>query len=503
MRRDAWLVFAVAVGLYLPTARHGFVQDDRMIVALNPAAHSVGAALRAIDDPYWPPPSQAGMWRPFTILSFALDWTLGGGRPGWLHVANALWHGVASVLLFWVLARWLPPLSATAAALVFAVHPVHVEAVASIVGRADLMSATATFGAVLAVRSRRWTGALALAAAAMLVKETGIAVSVATLLYCWLDREVGRPPAWFVAGLAAVTGAYLVGWRTISEPTVTYVAAPFIGATVVDRVTLALSAVWRAATLLVWPARLSADYGPQVIAVPVGFTIGALGGCAIIALVITTVWRYRQQMPHLAWGAAAAALVYFPTSNLLFASGVVLAERTLYAAAVVPAMLVGLLVGRVDRLAGRQAALVFTTVVVGTLLIRAAARLPAWRSNRAFLVTLLVEHPESAHAHFWAAGVYAAIGDTAGARASFNRSIALFDRDPHVLGVAATFHLDQGDSVAAASLARRARRILPRERESLRVALRLAQAAGDTARAAALADSILRWYPGAQDLYQQ
>ncbi|PYO91425.1 MAG: hypothetical protein DMD58_04395 [Gemmatimonadetes bacterium] len=128
MRRELVLVFVAAVALFLPTVRYGVVQDDRAIIASNPAAHSIGAALRAFDDPYWPRETGAGLYRPVTILSYAVDWTISGGRPGWLHVMNALWHGLATVLLVMLLARWLPTLGAAAAGLVFAWHPVHVEA---------------------------------------------------------------------------------------------------------------------------------------------------------------------------------------------------------------------------------------------------------------------------------------------------------------------------------------------------------------------------------------
>jgi len=488
--KAAWLVFAVAVGLYLPTARYGYVQDDWAIVARNPAAHTVAAALAAVDDPYWRRPSEAGLWRPLTIVSFAVDWTLGGGRAGWLHIANALWHGLASVLVLAVLARWLAPRAAAAAALVFAVHPVHVEAVAGLVGRAELLVAVALLAGILAARRGWWVAVLLLAAAAMLAKESGVVVSVAILLYCWLDAEVARPPVWLMAGLPIATVGYLVLWRAVGGVATADVAAPFIGVTAGERLALALPAVYRAATLLVWPADLSADYGPQVIPVRAGVTSAALGGLGVIVAVVAVAWRYRRRAPHVAWAAGAAALTYLPTSNLLFPSGVVLAERSLYVAAILPAAAVGAIVARLSRGAGPRAAVAVSALVVGLLLVRAAARLPAWRSDRAYLVTLLTEHPESARGHFWAAGVYGAMGDTAGTRASYDRAIELFDRDPYVLGAAARFRLDRGDTVAAGVLAERARTILARERESLRVAYLLAQAAGDTARAAALADSL-------------
>jgi len=79
--KSALVVFVAAVALYLPTVRYGFVQDDRAIIAGNPAAHSVGAALRALGALYWPPESGAGLYRPAAILSYAVD-SLPSSRPG-------------------------------------------------------------------------------------------------------------------------------------------------------------------------------------------------------------------------------------------------------------------------------------------------------------------------------------------------------------------------------------------------------------------------------------
>src|SRR6185503_110581 len=184
--RGAVVACLAAIVLYLPTVRYGFVQDDRAIIASNPAAHSIGAALRAFDDPYWPPESGAGLYRPATILSYAVDWTLSGGSPGWLHLMNALWHGLATLLVVLVLTRWLSPVAAAVAGLVFAWHPVHVEGVASLVGRAELLAAVGIFAALLAARRAWWVAAVACAALAMLSKEHGIIAGVAILLDYWL-----------------------------------------------------------------------------------------------------------------------------------------------------------------------------------------------------------------------------------------------------------------------------------------------------------------------------
>ncbi len=216
MKRELLLVFVAALALYLPAAGYGFVQDDRAIIVSNPAAHSIPAALAAFDDPYWPRGSGAGLYRPLTILSYAVDWTVSDGSPGWFHVMNALWHGLATVLLTVILMRWLPTLAAIGAGLVFAWHPVHVEAVASLVGRAELLAAVGIFGAVLAARREQWTVSVLCAVAAMLSKEHGVIAPVVILFDNWLQgSEARRLPLGFLVALGATTVGFLAAWFVI------------------------------------------------------------------------------------------------------------------------------------------------------------------------------------------------------------------------------------------------------------------------------------------------
>jgi hypothetical protein len=512
MTRPALAAAAVAVLLYLPTARYGFVQDDRAIIAANPAAHSLGAAVRAFDDPYWPPPSAGGLYRPLTILSLALDWTVSGGRAGWLHVANALWHGLATLLVVVLLARWLPPVAALAAGLCFAVHPVHVEGVASLVSRTELLTAVAALGAVLAARRRSWVWAAALSGAAMLSKEHGVVVGALILLDDWLDGGISYPKA-FYAALGAITLGYLAVWMSVGSAAAGDAAPPFQYANGAERIAIALPAVLRAATLMVWPLDLSADYNPQVIPAGAGFTLAAVGGFVVVVAVPVLVVALRRRAPAVAFTAGAAALTYLPTSNLLFASGVVLAERNLYVAVMLVAASLGQLVGgrplvpplpkgEGDRGRGPGVMLLAAVLLCGLLGARSLDRLPAWRDNRTHLLTLLTEHPESYRAHASAAAVLAGVGDTAGARRHYATADSLFPSDPHLIGARAFFLGGVGDTLAAGSLARRARGLDPRQPMALRVEVLLALARGQAALAAALADSAGRWHSEEQSWYR-
>ncbi len=497
------IVFAAAVALYLPTVRYGFVQDDRAIIAGNPAAHSVGAALRAFDDPYWPPESGAGLYRPATILSYAVDWSVSGGRPGWLHLMNALWHGLAAVLLMLVLARWLPPLGAAAAGLVFACHPVHVEGVASLVGRAELLAAVGILAAVLAARRGWWIGAVLCAALAMLSKEHGVIAGVAILLDNWLQGpEHRRYPVGLWIALAIVTVGYLGAWLAIGRAGASDVAAVFIGRGALGRLAVALPAVARAAWLLVWPASLSADYGPQVIPARTSLSLAAgLGALVVVAVPLLMIWC-RRRAPAVAFAAALAALSYLPTSNLVFPSGVVLAERNLYLAVALVAALVGTALAWAESRPGlRRGGLAAIGVLALACGGRSLARLPAWRDNRSQLLTLLAEHPESYRAHASAAAVLAGLRDTAGARREYHVADSLFAGDPHLDAAHALYLLGLGDTAVAAPLVRRARATMPDERIAMRAQFLLDLARGDRPGARAVADSARGRYPWEESWY--
>ena len=135
------------------------------------------------------------------------------------------------------------------------------------------------------------------------------------------------------------------------------------------------------------------------------------------------------------------------------------------------------------------------------LAVRSVERLPAWADNRAFLLTLLADHPESYRAQQSAAAVLAGIGDRAGARRAFATADSLFGGDPHCKAEYAFFVLGQGDTAIAARLSRAARAILARERVALRVDFGLERLRGHPARAAAIADTAVRWFPSERPWY--
>jgi hypothetical protein len=279
------------------------------------------------------------------------------------------------------------------------------------------------------------------------------------------------------------------------------VAPPFIEAGVGQRLANALPAVLRATELLFWPASLSVDYGPQVIPFRTGVSAAAVIGGLIVLGVLALAVGARKRAPAVSFAALAAAVAYLPSSNLLFASGIVLSERDLYLPVILPATLFGAgVVWALERWP-RVRVLVPTTVVLGVLAGRGLLRLPAWTDNRTFLVTLLADHPESAFGQQSAAAVFAGMGRAGEARAAYARADSLFGGNPRFAAGFALFLVDQGDTAEAARLVRRVRAREPREPVAMRVEYLLARARGLPLVAAAIADTAGSWYPWERSWY--
>jgi len=134
---------------------------------------------------------------------------------------------------------------------------------------------------------------------------------------------------------------------------------------------------------------------------------------------------------------------------------------------------------------------------------RSLIRMPAWSDNRAQVLTLLVEHPESYRGHASAAAVLAGRGDTAGARHQYHLADSLFAGDPYLDASHAIFLLGIGDTAAAAPLVARIRRrsVGVADRTGLRARFLFELQRGDRSRAFAVRDSALARFPGDEAWY--
>ncbi|ALC38086.1 CG4341 [Drosophila busckii] len=183
----------LAFALYLNTLNAGFVYDDRRAILANGDVSGAAPWQRSFGNDFWGTPltdsGSHGSWRPLCVLSFRLNYVLGGGFAPWgFHLVNNLLHCMATALVVRVARTLLASFWAVlATGALFAVHPIHTEAVAGVVGRADVAACVCYLLTYLAyLRHIRWRESadprqwlaliltLLFALAALLCKETAI-----------------------------------------------------------------------------------------------------------------------------------------------------------------------------------------------------------------------------------------------------------------------------------------------------------------------------------------
>ena len=440
-RRVAWVSAGVACAVYLIALRNGWALDDYHLVVRNPAAHSVWAALGALFSPYWPLQGEqsAGLYRPLATLTYAVDWAISGGRPWWFHLTNLLLHGLVTALLAVVALRWLPPLGALAAGVVFAIHPVHVEAVANVIGRTEMLAALGLLAAVLAARRYRaadppgrprWLVLTLLATGlALAAKEHAVVTIVVLGLDHWLDAPATRRPAGdLYLAVATLTLAWLFLWQAIAGPLAAGSAiVPLQNLPAGQRLATVIPAQLDVVRLLAWPFDLSADYSPQVVPIRLAWSLVASLALVTSSAMLGLGLAARRRAPALTFGILAGAATYLPSSNLLFTSGVTLAERNLYVAAIAPALAVGCVVAWATMRHRLRIAVTAVALGCAAFAVRAVTRVPFWRDSRTVVIESIVQHPEDFLAHAWLGDVLLLTGDSTRALAQHLVAMELYD----------------------------------------------------------------------------
>jgi hypothetical protein len=426
-RSGALLTGAAAVVVYVAALRLGFAYDDVALIPQNPRVHSLGNALRVFAWPYWGG-SELAIYRPLTTLTFLLDWAASSGRPAWFHFTNLLWNAGACMLGFLLLAELFTLPAALFGALIFAVHPAHVEAVANVVGRAEMIGAVFLFGACLLwvrrteTSQRRLAAVGALFGLALLAKES-TAMLPALLVLLDFARSRWRLERASVAGyartewpLAAVCAMVLACYIALRFAVLGRFGPAQLDPALegsADRVLTALQAWPQFARLAFFPRTLLADYSPRIILPAVSWTTSAALGAAILAALLAgSISAARRGHARSALGLFWFPITILPVSNLIVPIGIVVAERTLY----IPlfALAIGAAAAAERLAAGRRVApqlgFGIAAAVVALLCARTITRVPEWNSTDSVFAALLRDRPDSFRAHWH----FARVARTAG-----------------------------------------------------------------------------------------
>jgi hypothetical protein len=149
----------------LPTLRASFIYDDTTVIRDNAVLRGWGALVHVWSSPYWSGDGgeALGLYRPVQQVLLAFVWNLGHGAALSFHTYAILLAVITAIGAWFLLRRGVGFAAAVLGAIWFAVHPLHVEAIASVANTSELVVALATIGLVLTLargagRTREQTG---------------------------------------------------------------------------------------------------------------------------------------------------------------------------------------------------------------------------------------------------------------------------------------------------------------------------------------------------------
>jgi len=411
----------------------GFCYDDIVAIEKNPDVLNTKGLeptswWQVFQHDYWGTPVTDGMshksYRPLAILSFRLDMlvaeTLGVPGAAWVfHFFNALFYAVTCwMVVKYMLASVTPHagMSVLLSGLWFAAHPVHVESVTGLVGRADILAAILCTAGARLYAVGGWSVACCLCfAAACLCKETSVVIpavlavaDVAKAVVSLLsknkhpsNRNLSSAPS-----LVAVSVGYIMfrSWlfggesQTLSGKGVPLTDNFLQHLTPSEKLRTAIWIQVRYLLLLVWPNKLSCDYGLGVIdPVRSWASLEILHSVAMVVVIF--MWaRYSVLRLYQTGDAASVLAMGWTLGPLVPAShivdiGTVMAERLLFLPTIGAAMLLCHVLGSF----GRRSFLLWAALVVCIVLFanKTVIRNPDWASSHSLFAADLETYPRS------------------------------------------------------------------------------------------------------------
>lgn len=390
-RLAAALVLAVLVVVaLLPVLDNGFVFDDHLYLLENDqvrsglTAEGVRWALTSLD---------AANWHPLTWISHMLDVSLFGLDPRGHHAVSLLLHAANAVVLMLVLA-WLTGswVSALAVGLLFGLHPLHVESIAWVAERKDLLS---TLSVLLALAAYRWhlarpspdrfLAVLLLYGAALSSKPMVVTFPLLLLLIDWWPLGRLHPTMKPEARTTCLREKAILLVPALAAGIVTLRAQRGLGAVFTlgeipfaDRLVTALSATAGYLVDMVWPAGLAVFYPLPARITPLALVWSVL----LVGTVSLLVVRARGRQPYLLAGWAWFLIGLAPVSGLLQTGSQFRADRYTYLPLVgIFVALVWWLTNRRTPLPVRRGALLLCLPVLLTLAVLSRRQVAIWRDD--------------------------------------------------------------------------------------------------------------------------
>jgi hypothetical protein len=341
-RATVCLVLAfLVVAAFWSVLGHDFVGfDDEKYVTVNRHVHEgfTASGLRWAWSTF-----HAANWHPLTWMSHMLDWKLYGADPAGHHLTSLLLHVANALLVFLLLERTTDsPVRSALVALLFGLHPLHVESVAWVAERKDVLSTLFWLLAIVAYlryvrspRAGRYVPVVLAAAAGLCAKPMAVTLPFTLLLLDYWPLKRLDPEApnlrtlWRLVlektplfALAAVSSAVTVAAQR-SAGAVVSLEHYSLGVRVANAIVAYATYVWKS----FWPSGLAVPYPHPGAELPAWQLAGSI---LVLAAITFVAVRWRRQHPYLLFGWLWFVGTLVPVIGLVQVGPQAMADRYTY-----------------------------------------------------------------------------------------------------------------------------------------------------------------------------
>lgn len=458
-------IFCVVMGVYWNTLGNEFVVDDKKIIVENAIIHDIKNTSRIFSSSYWPN-LKGGLYRPLPILTYALNYGLSGLNPKSYHVVNVIIHGLNCILLYFlcllILKNHIPSLFVT---MLFSVHPINTEAVAGVVGRADLLAFFFSVGAILMYVNREKSKgrknllyflSLFSFCLALLSKENAITLVGVLVAYDFVfayDTDLkkftsnlfnGSRHFRCYLGFIVVVFFYLFirfkSTGSIFIGHIPFIENPLVQASLYYRTLTAFKIFGKYLTLIFYPVNLSIDYSYNQIPVSVSpFEPQTLLG--ITLFFAAGIFGFYKKSKQIVFAILFFLMTYSIVSNSFVLIGTIMNERLMYLSSagffifivLFSKEVVATLRLKVDRTFSLASVLIIMLFVLSFLSYKSVKRNYEWKNDRTLYESALRTSAHSAKVYAGLGEVYGKTGDVWNAVFYYKKALGIYThyRDVH------------------------------------------------------------------------
>lgn len=401
------ILVTIAMLVYGNAIRNGFAMDDDLYIFRN--AQVTSPTAKGL----FQPNKYTAVFRPVTFATLAANYKLGRESPLGYHVFNLLLHAGVTALLFFVLRTILGPeprgeTTAFVAALLFAVHPIHTEAVTSIIGRSELLAAGFLLGAwLLHFYDRPYLAVFAFAIA-LLSKESAVAFFPLALAGDYARGKL-KPKLRYIS-IGGVTLLFIIVlWKVqgghFGPTEVSFLDNPLSSLSPGWRILNALRIAWKYVGLQLFPAKLACDYSYDAVPLYKDLRHTLLPFAAAVCVLAAWGWAVWKRNSAFVLAGAIYFAGFAVTANILTVAGTIMGERLAYLPSAGFCLLFALILTRLE-VRQRFVAIWVLTVLVLALGARTIVRNRDWQNDLTLNESAARTVPNNAKVHSTLGGIY-------------------------------------------------------------------------------------------------